>query len=54
MESYSVKRLIGKGSYGEVFLVAAREGKKKVLGVWLGIDGVSRHIDFTPVCYEEH
>ena len=42
MESYSVKRLIGKGSYGEVFLVAARDGKKKVgidssKGVWRGV-----------------
>ena len=30
LQAYSVKRKIGKGSYGEVFLVAVQDGKKKV------------------------
>lgn len=30
LQSYSLKKLIGKGSYGEVFLVTIGAGKKKV------------------------
>lgn len=30
LQAYCVKRKIGKGSYGEVFLVTTRDGKKKV------------------------
>ena len=30
LQAYTVQRQIGKGSYGEVFLVTTRDGKKKV------------------------
>lgn len=30
LRAYSVKRQIGKGSYGAVFLVTVQDGKKKV------------------------
>lgn len=30
LQGYNVKKLIGKGSYGEVFLVMTRDGRKKV------------------------
>ena len=54
LKAYSLLRRIGKGSYGEVYLVAVEDGKKQVQGRGIHHLTYLPYSNFLLVCDEEY